>query len=145
DTTAAACDVGADYRTADRTAGRGDVSAGPAADLVAEYPADDSTDDRAGDVRPTGRLNHLLAFYPAALARRPHDGTHRRDGSLVDPFGRARAIFVGGCGKGLGFVVIARNTFHGAYRGNPVVQTHALERIVTTSSQHYAAPVEARE
>jgi hypothetical protein len=62
---------------------RRDILSVTAADLVAEYAAYDASNNGARDIDAAAGI-YNLALHPAALLRRPHNGTHGSNGSLVE-------------------------------------------------------------
>jgi hypothetical protein len=71
-----ATDIGTHHAAHDNTTDGGDVPTAAATDLVAEDAADQSTDDRAGEVRAASHLNDLFAFDPASLYGCSNDRAH---------------------------------------------------------------------
>jgi hypothetical protein len=63
-----------------------------AADLMAEYAADDRADDRSGNVDPATFFIGLAGFHPASLLGRPDDGMYRTHRHLIQSLNGSGAI-----------------------------------------------------
>jgi len=78
---------------------------------MAEYAADDASDNCAGDIDATGAAVDDLALHPTALLGRPDDGTDGRYRRLVEGFPLPAAVVIGGrrsgSSKALSFVGLA--------------------------------------
>src|SRR4051812_5095187 len=142
-----ATDIRADGSAGDRAAGRGDVLAASAPDLMAENAADDGADKGARDVglARRGRGGQLLTLHPAALFRGAHHGTSRSHIRFEHALLVAAAVVIGSdrCG-GIALILDVLLLGHHAHGRDAVVEAHRLQGTVLAGPKDDAAPTEAR-